>query len=108
MKYDKGKTDLSLMPPEALADICKVLEFGAQKYGRNNWRDDGDSTPWSRSYASIQRHLNAYWSGEDIDPESGQRHLAHAACQCIILMVQQDDGHSAMDDRYKKKDTFLC
>ena len=100
MKYDQGKTDLSLMPPEALTDISRVLMFGAEKYGRNNWRDDGNTTPHSRTYASVQRHLNSYWQGEDFDPESMQRHLAHAATQLIILMMHTHDGHANMDDRY--------
>jgi hypothetical protein len=101
MKYDNGKAPLALLPPEALIKIAEVLAFGAEKYGANNWRDDGDKTQWSRSYSSLQRHLNAFWSGQDIDPESGLSHLAHAATQIFILMVQKSDGHTHMDDRYK-------
>jgi hypothetical protein len=103
MKYDNGKAPLALIPPEALLQIAEVLGFGAAKYGENNWRMDGDNTKWSRTYSSAQRHLNAFWSGEDLDPESGLPHLSHAITQLIILMVHGSDSHVNMDDRYKKK-----
>lgn len=102
MKYDEGKPQLGLIPPEALIEIARVLGFGAAKYGVNNWRKDGDNTSWIRTYSSIQRHLNAWLSGEDVDPESGMNHLSHAATQIMILMVHQME-HPEVDDRYKKE-----
>mgnify|MGYP000869992876 CR=1 FL=1 len=105
MKYDQGKADLSLIPPEALVKIAKVLGFGAQKYGRNNWRSDGKNTEWSRTYSSIQRHLHSFWSGEDLDPESGEEHLVHAATQILIFITQIHDGNAdTCDDRFKPED----
>tara|TARA_B110000977_G_scaffold116708_1_gene150760 strand:+ start:188 stop:514 length:327 start_codon:yes stop_codon:yes gene_type:complete len=99
MKYDSNKPPLHLIPPEALLKIANVFSFGAEKYGENNWRDDGDSTSWTRTYASIQRHLNAWAMGQDYDSESGQEHLAHATTQLIILMIHQLE-HPDIDDRY--------
>ena len=32
---------MALIPPEALYQIAEVFEFGAKKYGPNNWRRDG-------------------------------------------------------------------
>lgn len=100
MKYDSDKAPLALIPPQVLNQIAEVLGFGADKYGMNNWRDDGHNTEWSRTYSSIQRHLNSFWDGEDLDPESGKTHLAHAATQLVILMQHINDGHTKMDDRY--------
>lgn len=94
---------MALIPPEALYDIARVFRFGAEKYGYNNWRDDGHNTQANRTYSSIQRHLNAFWSGEDIDPDSGLPHLAHATTQLMILMIHMQE-HPEMDDRYKPKD----
>jgi len=102
MKYDNGKYPLHLIPPECLEEISEVFGFGADKYGMNNWRDDGGITEWSRTYASMQRHLNAFWRGEDLDPESGKRHLAHACTQLMILMMHATD-HPEMDDRYVQR-----
>lgn len=106
MKYDEGKPNVALIPPEALLSIAKVFTFGAEKYGVNNWRIDGDNTSWSRTYGSVQRHLNSWLAGEDLDPESGESHLTHAATQIMILMTHQSDGYSNCDDRYSsiKKD----
>jgi len=103
MKYDKNKPQLCLIPPEALIEIAEIFGFGAAKYGMNNWRDDGGNTEFSRTYSSVQRHLNAFWMGEDDDPESGKSHLAHAITQLIILRIHQLE-HPEMDDRYKKED----
>lgn len=103
MKYDEGKAPYALLPIEALEPIAHVFGFGASKYGMNNWRKDLDNTEWNRTYSSIQRHLNSFWSGEDIDPESGLTHLAHAATQIMILMTAQATlpQSTAVDDRWK-------
>jgi len=82
MKYDTDKAPLALIPPQVI--------------------NDGHNTQWSRTYSSIQRHLNSFWDGEDLDLESGKTHLAHAATQLVILMQHINDGHTKMDDRYKK------
>ena len=52
--------------------------------GEGNWIQGFD---WSGPYASMQRHLQAWFAGEDFDPESGLSHLAHAACN--LQMLQQ-------------------
>lgn len=100
MKDDNNKAPLALIPPEVLVKMANVLTFGAEKYGAWNWRKDGDKTEWSRTYSSAQRHLNAFWAGEDIDPESGKEHLVHALCQLSFLLIYTDE-HPEMDDRYK-------
>lgn len=99
MKYDENKTPFSLLPPEALDDVTRVFGHGAKKYGPYNWRKDLHETTFSRTYSSIQRHLNAYWQREDDDPESGLPHLAHAASQIMILMTQHKFAPK-MDDRW--------
>lgn len=99
MKYDENKPPLALIPPEALIEIATVFSFGAQKYGEHNWRKDGYNTSFSRTYSSIQRHLNSWAMGEDLDEESGMSHLTHAATQLIILMIHQME-HPEQDDRY--------
>lgn len=98
-KFDENKPPLALIPSEALIEIAKVFAFGAEKYGVNNWRKDGHCTSWSRTYSSIQRHLTAWHSGEDIDQESGMSHITHATTQLIILMIHQME-HPEVDDRY--------
>jgi hypothetical protein len=65
----------SLIPVKALNVIARVYHYGASKYAAHNWRKGYD---WSLSYDACRRHLDAFWDGEDLDPESGLPHLAHA------------------------------
>ena len=100
-KFDQGKPPIHLIPTKAIKDAAYVFGFGAQKYGENNWREDLDVMPYSRQYSSIQRHLMAWFSGEDNDPESGLPHLDHALTQIMILKTSVDFGNTErIDDRY--------
>lgn len=104
MKYDKQKVALGLLPLEVLAPVAQVFEFGAAKYGEFDWYYDGKNTEWIRTFSSIQRHLFAWHNGEDIDPDSGLPHLAHATSQLMILMSHVDN-HPKMDNRRKNEST---
>ena len=67
-RHNAGKPRWSLVDFDALEPMVRVLEYGAQKYGDNNWKK-GLKT---QKYAKVSlRHIFAYLSGEDIDPESG-------------------------------------
>ena len=105
MKFDNGKPPINLVPPEAIIAAANVFGFGAQKYGENNWRMDLDKFPYSRHYASIMRHLLAFHSGEDLDPESGLPHTHHALTQMIILVMCEMQGKN-VDDRFKVQEEF--
>ena len=37
-RFNKDKIDLSLLPRHALEEEAKVWMFGAEKYGRDNWK----------------------------------------------------------------------
>ena len=87
IKYDSTKPDYSLVPPNALDDVVKVLTYGAQKYDRNNWQflENLDN----RYFAAAQRHLWALKKGETFDDETGIHHGAHAIC-CMMFLVEYD------------------
>jgi len=82
IKDDDAKPDLSLFPPVALLELGNVLDYGAKKYDRDNWRKVDDP---NRYVAAALRHILAYMRGEKNDPETGLQHLAHAACSCLFL-----------------------
>jgi hypothetical protein len=86
-KFDGNKLEYGLLPPYALQETVKVLTFGAQKYERDNWKKVPDSK--RRYYDALQRHLWAWKMGENIDPESGLHHLAHAMC-CLMFLYEHD------------------
>jgi len=99
VKYDQGKPEMDLLPREALVEIAKGFGFGANKYGRFNWRK---GLHWSRVYSALQRHLTAWNAGEDFDPESKLNHLAHAGCNLMFLLTYLEE-HPELDDRYGKE-----
>ena len=84
-KFDEGKIQYGLVPPEFLRDIATVLTHGANKYGANNWKEMSIEDQ-QRIIDAVFRHLEAYRLGEPIDKESGQTHLAHAATNILFLM----------------------
>ena len=97
MKFDGDKLPVNLLSTEALNQTAAVLKFGADKYHAHNWRD---GFAWSRPLAAAMRHIMAFNDGEDLDPESGLSHLAHAAC-CIMFLLEFEKTHPELDDRYK-------
>ena len=85
-KHDEGKLRYDLMPPFAEAEVIRVLTFGADKYGPDNWRLVDQAQ--QRYLAAAMRHLAAYRQGSDTrDDESGLHHLAHAAC-CLLFLIE--------------------
>jgi len=94
-KYDKGKTRMDLLPHNALKEIAEVYTFGADKYGDYNW---AQGMKWSRLYSALQRHIQAFWRGEDVDIESQTKHLAHAGC-CLTMLLEYYKIHPQGDDR---------
>ena len=77
------KPRLELLPSAALEQIAEVLTYGAAKYEANNWCRGARG---GRYFAALLRHVFAWWRGEDLDPETGMSHLAHAAC-CLLLPI---------------------
>lgn len=60
--------------PLALMELARVYGFGETKYERYNYLK---GYAWSLSVDALFRHLFAFLSGEDRDPESGLLHMAH-------------------------------
>lgn len=83
-KDDKAKPRLDLLPGRAVLVVGDVLRHGADKYGDDNWRDVAGAK--RRYRAAALRHMMADLAGEEIDVESGLRHLAHAACSLLFVL----------------------
>lgn len=97
------KVHLSLVPPAALVSIARVMENGALKYGRMNWRKHKVSR--LSHIDAVLRHIMADMDGEDLDRESGLPHLAHAAAGLLILLDAAASG-CLLDDRPAEKGAF--
>jgi len=83
-KFDSGKLDYTLIPWDGLEEVVKVLEFGAKKYDRDNWRYVEGAE--KRYLAAALRHLVAYQIEQPTDEETGISHLAHAGC-CLLFLL---------------------
>ena len=97
VSYGDNKPDPTMVDPQFILELSKVLGMGAEKYARDNWRK---GTAYQRRMASAMRHMLAWIEGDDLDPESGLPHLAHAATNCMFLMNWQRRGVGT-DDRFK-------
>lgn len=95
VKFDSDKIRLELLPPELLDAVGTILTFGAHKYSDRNWELGMN---WSRVYGALLRHLNAWWAGQDFDPETGKSHLWHAGC-CIAFLITYEERQLGKDDR---------
>lgn len=98
MKVDaaKGKLRWSLLSWSFIREMVEVMEHGTEKHAPNDWQKGAD---YSLYFDALQRHINAWWSGETIDPDSGKHHLTHAACCCMILVWYSKKG-VGKDDRH--------
>ena len=111
-RYNKGKNRLELLPAHAISKVAEVYTKGAHKYsiyqdeagnkilgkdipfedahkyeliedGANNWRK---GQPWMESIGSIQRHLDDFKLGKDIDPDLNTLNLSNAAWGLLQLI----------------------
>lgn len=94
-KFDGSKRRYDLIPYDALEEIIKALEFGAEKYGDDNYLH---GTKWTRYWSASMRHLTAWIRGETIDPESGLSHLAHTEA-CVLFLLTYERRNIGEDDR---------
>lgn len=83
-KDDAGKPRWGLLPWRALGSVVDVLTYGAKKYAPHNWQKVPEAR--ERYEDALERHLVAWRLGENVDPESGLPHLAHAAC-CLLFLL---------------------
>jgi hypothetical protein len=80
---DDGKPAVQYLEPEFLEAVGRAMGYGAKKYAERNYRK---GIAQSRLVGSVLRHLFAWMRREDVDPESGLPHLAHAGASLNMLM----------------------
>lgn len=93
-----GSTKLPMHLWPMTATIMGSMGFldGALKYGRGNYR----ATPVRASiyYDATMRHMSKWFSGQDIDTDSGLPHFAHALA-CLAILVDSQANGTLIDDR---------
>lgn len=101
LKFDNGKVDLSIIPRKAKEGIAKAFMYGEKKYGRYNFKKK-PGLKWSQLISGVDRHMTAFNSGEDMDPESTLNHLYHAAAGVCMLIEYYE--HQIGEDNREKPD----
>lgn len=103
VKFDNDKVDWMILPYDALEEIVKVMEFGAKKYARGNFAS-GEGLEYTRVLNSLMRHILAFSRGEDLDPETGISHMAHAGCNVLFLLhyIKNPEKFKNNDNRATK------
>jgi hypothetical protein len=82
LRYNNGKAQWSLVDFKSLEPLVDVLEYGAKKYERNNWKK---GLPVNENCESLMRHVIAFMDGENTDSESGCSHLGHIMANAMFL-----------------------
>lgn len=100
-KTNIGKVPLGLLfdAPYALEAIARIMEFGANKYERGNWK----LVNVEQFKDALLRHINEISKGNDWDngPEgTGQLHWANVACNAIfILQIELQKSRPSLPEK---------
>ena len=87
---------LALLSPVAKANWALAQFAGMLKYGAWNWRAAGVRS--SVYLSAMQRHIDAYGSGEEVDPIDGTHHLGNIMA-CAAILLDAKEAGKLTDDR---------
>lgn len=90
------KLPLHLLSPIVAAYHALAKFLGNVKYGAWNYIAGGARA--SVYKAALDRHMSAWWAGEDLDPEDGTPHLANALA-CLDILIECSEAGNLNDDR---------
>ena len=88
-RYNEGKPQWSLVNYKSLEPMVRVLEFGCEKYDRDNWKK---GMPTHKILESMQRHLAALMDGEQFDSETGISHMGHIQANAMFYNYHTKNG----------------
>lgn len=91
------KLPLHLWPAEATALGCLGMLEGKEKYGRNNYIA-GEGVVASIYVDAAKRHIDAWFSGEEVSPDTLNDHLGNALA-CLAIVVKTRAHGKLIDDR---------
>lgn len=82
MRFNDGKVEWSLVDFKSIEPMVRVLEYGSEKYSKDNWKKGMDVT---KMMESLLRHSFSFLSGETEDQESGISHIGHVMCNAMFI-----------------------
>lgn len=90
------KPPMSTVSALVMKEVGVAMLEGARKYGRHNYRVSG--VRGSVYYDAARRHIDNWWEGQDIDPDSGLSHVTKAIASLVVLRDAMIQG-KLVDDR---------
>ncbi len=84
-KFDSEKPDYSLLEPLAVEMYVEASQYGAKKYGRNNWKNMETKDCYRLVGAALRHFVKEFMTGNYLDSESGKSHLSHTLWQLVTL-----------------------
>ncbi len=105
-KYPVERADLTRLPWRALAVVAKVIESGDKKYHQGDWIMAPERVDGRRDLASALRHIGEFVEGQDVDEDSGESPLAHAAARLLFLLEREARGIKGGGWRIGESRTF--
>lgn len=97
-KEDSNKTRYDLLSEEFIEEFAKVMTLGSSKYTPYNWVGLEDE----RVFSALMRHLMELKKGNFTDEESGLSHMAHVACNAMMLYINRNPS-KVIRDKYATK-----
>lgn len=86
IKYDSNKPQLAecfIDFEKSLQEVCKVWEFGKDKYGKSNWKSVAGG--YERYSNALMRHMLKEET-EVNDPETKLLHASHVAWNALVRL----------------------
>jgi hypothetical protein len=93
------KIPQSVVSQAVMREVGLGMLEGSLKYGRHNYRVS--KVLGSVYYDAARRHIDSWWEGEDLDPDSGLSHITKAICSLVVLRDAMIVGQMS-DDRPPK------
>jgi hypothetical protein len=102
-KYNTGKPMMSLVRPEFQLALAEALTYGYTKYDEK--RGDiqnylkGDGFHYSSILDSLERHINAFKSGQSFDVGESELHHLSLAAANLMFLYAYETSDKGIDDR---------
>lgn len=82
--FTDKKLRWDLLPLKEIEKVVEVYTAGSEKYGENTWQTLPNG--YDRYKSALFRHLLEYEKGNEIDKETGCKHLAQVVWNAIAMM----------------------
>lgn len=104
IRENQGKPKWSLVHYKSLEPMIRVLEYGMNKYEKDNWKKE---MSLDEIQESLQRHIASVMDGETNDVESKILHMGHIMCNAMFWIYHYEKRLSQFSSDWKKEIEFI-